>query len=245
MVDEPHRLVAGLLQRGERALDTGTCELARGDHQPHVVQAREHGQLLQTLKGLADAGQVSVQIEPGGVEQIVVVFFGLHVLAVDVLVGDVVRGAVARPLQLLVPHLFHHRADRGEQMRMGVHVRLQFEEGSPRDLGQTLIVVHGLAIADAAVAREPEHVEKSHRHAVGLPQLHRVHDPLHPLGVSRRAAARGHRFFIHWFHPSVSPIDVSPVSIGGTASRPPQHCSRKHPRRCRFAPPRPPVRRRS
>ena len=94
----------------ERRAQLRPAETAYPADQTEIMQAGQIGEFLEAFERATHSRQIFAQIEPGGVVDELVIFIGLHVFAVEILVGLVIAHTMARPDQLLVVDRFEHRA---------------------------------------------------------------------------------------------------------------------------------------
>ena len=178
LLGETVDFVGGLEHALERRAQFRPAEAAHGADQAEIMQAGQVGEFLEALEHAADPRQIFAQIEAGRVFDEFLVLVRLHVFAVEILVGLVVADAVTRPDQLLVVDRIEHRAGRDIEQQRIMHVGLQLEE---RPLAQRLgffVIIHQLAMADAAELGQPEGAEHRGRHAVRLLEIDAIHDAL-------------------------------------------------------------------
>jgi hypothetical protein len=171
-----HRLPARRLEPLQRRDHAGQLEDVGDRRHAQVGVAGDAAERLQAVIGSGDARQVGLEQEAGGIEDEIVVLLGAQVFAVEVLVRGVLRRSVPGPLELLEIHRVEQRPPRHGRPRPAAEVRVELQYRLlPECVGQ-LLVVHQLAAADAAVAREPEAGDERGRHAIGRAQGDAVGD---------------------------------------------------------------------
>src|SRR3972149_3809474 len=111
---------SSLRNDGHQKVSNCLADMKRSRAQAEIVERGEIGHLLDSLEGSGHPRQVLLQIEAGRIEQELVVFLRLHVLAVEVLKRLVIPHAVTGPLQLLESaRLERAAAGAGENHRAG------------------------------------------------------------------------------------------------------------------------------